>query len=253
MSGYLRIISWDRLQHYKDRNPPWIKLHRDLLTSETWVSSSHDDRVLAVAIMMLAAATGNRVPANPRYIQRVAYLEREPDFASLIALKFMEIIEEKAAASKTLASARPETENREQKEDSVEADASTGADAPKAPSAIDLKAAVFASGVPLLQSTGSTDRNARSMLGRWRSSHGDAAVLDALAAATAQAVSDPIPWIIRRLENGNGRRQPAASRPSPALELYKRGALREAEEADIGEDGALDRGAWATLPPLGTG
>ena len=93
MSAFVRILNWDSFQHYKDRNPPWIKLHRELLTSETWVSSSNEDRVLAIAIMMLAAESGNLIPANPRYIQRRAYLEKEPDLSGLIDLKFIEIIE----------------------------------------------------------------------------------------------------------------------------------------------------------------
>jgi hypothetical protein len=28
---YLRVKNWSEFQHYKDRNPPWIKLHRTLL------------------------------------------------------------------------------------------------------------------------------------------------------------------------------------------------------------------------------
>jgi hypothetical protein len=29
--NYLRVKNWTEFQHYKDRNPPWIKLHRTLL------------------------------------------------------------------------------------------------------------------------------------------------------------------------------------------------------------------------------
>jgi hypothetical protein len=51
-------------------------------------------------------------------------------------------------------------------------------------------------------------------------------------------------------QQGNGLR---GSRPSPALELARRGAAREAEEAHLGQDGAAD---WGTGPPIqafGTG
>jgi hypothetical protein len=202
VSKYVRIVNWDAFQHYKDRNPPWIKLHRELLTSETWVSSSNDDRALAIAIMMLAAESGNKVPANTRFIQRRAYLEKEPDLSGLVALKFIEIIGENGDASKPLANARPETENRDREQSSV-ADA-TGA---AAPSPIDLKAAVFGSGVPLLVKANLTDRNARSMLGRWRQQYGDGAVLDALAVAQTVSPSEAIPFINRTLEKRNGRRR----------------------------------------------
>lgn len=100
-----------------------------------------------------------------------------------------------------------------------EADAS-GADAPETPApepkAIDLKAAIFASGVPLLMGSGGTDRNARSMLGRWRRDFGDGAVMDVLASAQAEAVSDAVPWITRTLEAryGNRSRPRFNDRPS---------------------------------------
>jgi hypothetical protein len=31
MAQWLTIKNWSEFQHYKDRNPPWIKLHRALL------------------------------------------------------------------------------------------------------------------------------------------------------------------------------------------------------------------------------
>lgn len=125
MSQFIRVINWSKMQHYKDRSPPWIKLHRELLTSETWVSSSNDDRVLAIAIMMLAADTDNLIPASPRYIQRRAYLDTLPDLSGLLALKFIEIIEENTDASKLHANARPEGEGEtegetEQKDDNFD-------------------------------------------------------------------------------------------------------------------------------------
>jgi hypothetical protein len=102
----------------------------------------------------------------------------------------------------------PDTESDTDKNYS-EAGASGGSAPPHPPASdkpIDLKAAVFGSGVPLLTTGGLTDRNARSMLGRWRQSHGDGAVLDALAAAQAESPSDIVAWMNRKLEarNGNG-------------------------------------------------
>lgn|GEM_PF-2773212 len=96
----------------------------------------------------------------------------------------------------------------------TEADTDTDANAsgagappapPEVPNPADLKAAVFASGVPLLTASGMTDRNARSMLGRWRRDYKDGAVLDALSAAQGETPSDPVAWINRTLEARNGR------------------------------------------------
>lgn len=121
-STFIRVKGWDKYQHYKDRNPPWIKLHQELLTSLTWALADNASRVLAIALMMLAAKTNNKIPANEEYVKRVAYLHELPDFSQLIHLEFIEIIddEEKAVkpASKVLADARPETETEEETDQS---------------------------------------------------------------------------------------------------------------------------------------
>ena len=97
MTQFLRIRNWGEFQHYKDRDPPWIKLHRNLLTSRTWVSLDDASRVLAVALMMLAAGTDNRIPADRAYLRRVAYLNCDPDWQPLIAVQFIELVDENGA------------------------------------------------------------------------------------------------------------------------------------------------------------
>jgi hypothetical protein len=198
VSQYLRIIKWAQMQHYKDRAPPWIKLHRDLLTSETWVSSSNDDRVLAIAIMMLAADTDNRIPANARYIQRRAYLDSIPDWTNLVSLNFIEIVEESDDASAPLASARPETEGETEK---ITVPNGTGTVVPHP--AIDFCKAVFDSGVSLLRMAGSTDANARSFLGRLRQQLGDPEILTLIRQCEAEGISDPKAWLTAAAEKRN--------------------------------------------------
>jgi len=102
---FIRVVNLERFQHYKDRNPAWIKLHRELLTSRTWVTSDDASRVLAIACMLLAAATGNKIPLDPAYIRRVAYLNQDPDLSVLLAAQFVEIVDESGKASDVLADA----------------------------------------------------------------------------------------------------------------------------------------------------
>lgn len=127
MAEFYRIKGWAKYQHYKDRNPPWIKLHRELLTSLTWALADDASRVLAIACMLLAAATDNNIPADPAYIRRVAYLNSNPDFSVLIRLEFLELVDDKgkviitaitplADASKLQAHARPEAETEKESE-----------------------------------------------------------------------------------------------------------------------------------------
>jgi hypothetical protein len=57
-----------------------------------------DKKALAVACMLLAAGTDNKIPMDPAYIQRVAYLKSTPDLQPLLDCDFIEIIGEKAPA-----------------------------------------------------------------------------------------------------------------------------------------------------------
>jgi len=73
--------------------------------------ASDANRALMVASMLLAGRTGNKIPTDPEYIKRVAYLNHRPDFSYLLESDFIRLIGD---ASKALASckqdATPETE-----------------------------------------------------------------------------------------------------------------------------------------------
>lgn len=51
----LRVKGWADFQHYKDRRPPWIKLHRELLENRKWHKLSYASRSLAICIWLLAS------------------------------------------------------------------------------------------------------------------------------------------------------------------------------------------------------
>jgi len=89
MSEMLAVANWEKYQHYKDRNPPWIKLHFSLLTSRDWVMMSDASRVLAIACMLIASRNDGKVPNDPEYIKRVAYLSSLPKLKPLIDSGFL--------------------------------------------------------------------------------------------------------------------------------------------------------------------
>lgn len=86
---YFLVRNWRNYQHYSKRNPPWIKLHYELLASEDWAALDDASRVLAVACMLIASRHDGRVPKDARYVQRVAYLSQPPDFAPLVRCGFL--------------------------------------------------------------------------------------------------------------------------------------------------------------------
>lgn len=119
MPRTIHIRSWDRFQHYKDRDPPWIKLYRDLLTTESWALGTDDSRLLQLASILLAARYQNATPLNPALIRKVASLDMSEArllaaIKHLAATGFLEIQgdtdERKQSASGTLASCNTETE-----------------------------------------------------------------------------------------------------------------------------------------------
>lgn len=108
------LKNWARHQHYKDRDPPWVKLYRDILTSESWVGEGSSDlsRLVQLACILLAARYSNQIPRAWNVIRKVTNLDcTEAEFdaaiAHLAATKFLEYQEREApaglSASKALA------------------------------------------------------------------------------------------------------------------------------------------------------
>jgi hypothetical protein len=51
----LRPKNWSEYQHYKDRNPPWIKLHRDLLNDRDFMCLPLASKAIAPLLWLLAS------------------------------------------------------------------------------------------------------------------------------------------------------------------------------------------------------
>lgn len=85
---YLEIRNWHEFQHYKDRTPPWIKLHFNLLTSHDWVMASDATKLTMLICMMVGSRNEGKVPLDPEYIRRAANLAKQPDLKPLIECGF---------------------------------------------------------------------------------------------------------------------------------------------------------------------
>jgi hypothetical protein len=97
------------------------------------------------------------------------------------------------------------------------------ADEPPPPGPLDLKKELWSRGVAFLKTHSIAERDARHIIGRWRKSHGDLEVLNALAAAEGGAVSDPVPYVAAVLsgkEKLNGRGNSGQHGQSLASEVF---------------------------------
>lgn len=61
MSDWIVVPNWSRFQHYKDRNPPWIKSYLELLRKDEYVGLSLAERGLLHGIWLAYAATDGRL------------------------------------------------------------------------------------------------------------------------------------------------------------------------------------------------
>lgn len=88
----LRIRNWDKWQSYrKDRGqPPWIKLHRELMRNVEWVSLNDAQRGQLVAIWLLAADRNGVIPASPEIIRKLCFMDTDPDLQVFISKGFIE-------------------------------------------------------------------------------------------------------------------------------------------------------------------
>lgn len=146
---FFELRSWSKYQHYKDRNPPWVKLYTAWPDDYEWSCWSDASKLLAVCIVMLAGRVQNRIPLDPTWIQQRCGLKKLPDLSELFAVGFIQEIqalpppEQNASkalaeslqdASETLALARSrETETETETDRGREG----SANAPPAPDGLD--------------------------------------------------------------------------------------------------------------------
>lgn len=118
---YFRVRNWDRFQHYRKRNPPWIKLYTELLDDYEFACLSDASKLLAFCIFMLAARSSNKIPLDPDWIRNRAALKSMPDLEPLFNHGFIVRCQD---ASETLAQrkqdAMPETEQRQSRGEQTE-------------------------------------------------------------------------------------------------------------------------------------
>ena len=116
---YLRVKNWAHFQHYKDRSPPWIKLHRELLRDYQFACLQDASKLHLMLIWLLASQLGNKIPADAEWIQRQIGSEHPPDLEALISHGFLvpdsDVLAEckQSAMRETEAETETETERAE--------------------------------------------------------------------------------------------------------------------------------------------
>ncbi len=66
----IKIKNWEKHQHYKDRRPPWIKLHVELLDDYNYIRLHDDSKLLLIHLWLLASKVDNCIPYDLDYLTK---------------------------------------------------------------------------------------------------------------------------------------------------------------------------------------
>lgn len=113
--------NWAVFQHYKDRNPPWIKLHREILTDRTFMTLPLASKALAPLMWLLASESKNGIFEGSvddlMFRLHITKKEYEDGVKPLIDKGFFEI--DSGVLADCEQDARPETETETKREAEV--------------------------------------------------------------------------------------------------------------------------------------
>jgi len=101
MAEYFGIKNYERYQHYKHRNPPWIKLYYDLLDDDAFISLDIASRHHYMTLLLIAGRQNNRVNSDGSYLQKVMRLDAQPDLTTLFNTGFLIALRKRGAIKKT--------------------------------------------------------------------------------------------------------------------------------------------------------
>lgn len=90
---YIRVKNWDTFQHYKDRNPPWIKLATNTFQNYGFSRLQDASKLLAVCIWTLAARS--EVCKEGEIPYDLAWIKSQCGLGNLITDKHMQELESK--------------------------------------------------------------------------------------------------------------------------------------------------------------
>jgi hypothetical protein len=96
---YISIVNWAEFQHYKDRSPPWIKLHGQILENYDYTALPDHSKAHLIGLWLLASRTDNKIPADPKWLANKLSASTDVDLKSLADAGFIQY----HGASKSLA------------------------------------------------------------------------------------------------------------------------------------------------------
>lgn len=115
---YISIKDFEKQQHYKDRRPPWIKLHAEILDDYQFLCLQDASKAHLMLLRLLASKLGNRIPYDPVFLFERLGATVQVDIQELEQQGFIELSEDDSkplASRKQSAMLETETEAEREK------------------------------------------------------------------------------------------------------------------------------------------
>ena len=86
MPEYFSVKNFEAYQRYKDRLPPWIKLHYALLEDAEWMLLDEVQQCRYVKLLLVASRCDNRILNDQVYLKNMLRVQSDIDLANKIAV-----------------------------------------------------------------------------------------------------------------------------------------------------------------------
>ena len=86
---YLLVKNWREYQHYKQRTPPWIKLHRAVIDDYLFAALKDRTKAHLIMIWVLASASEGRIPHDAKFIGARINANEPVDIEAMIEAGFL--------------------------------------------------------------------------------------------------------------------------------------------------------------------
>lgn len=118
---YLVVKNFAKHQHYKDRRPPWIKLHVEVLDDYAFACLRDASKAHLMLLWVLASKLDNRIPYDLGFLARKLGATEPVDVEELVLQGFIEVTQDDSAVlAPRKQSAMPETEGETEAESETE-------------------------------------------------------------------------------------------------------------------------------------
>jgi len=113
VESYLTIKNWKQFQQYKDRDPKWIKLHRDILNDYEFDQLTEIQQNHLMKIWLLASKLDNKIPNDSIWIARQIGAKSKVDIKQLVTSGFIVVYDSVQECTKTYLETETETYKEE--------------------------------------------------------------------------------------------------------------------------------------------